>query len=196
MAGQVPEEMNSIRPATGHTSLDKRAPSPVPVLLCGDPLDCLGQLVVHDSEARDALERHRARAIVIGIHIPDTDHSRKAVKYRLRNAHDTVNTHLRRHPLVRHIIYIVHPDSGQGAPDTAVRLLSATVGVHHAEIEMRHGRDVCITGIVTSVHTSPEALTERVTGRIKTTPIGGSYATTWDEIADRPLATAAAEALL
>lgn len=107
--------MNSIRPATGHTSLDKRAPSPVPVLLCGDPLDCLGQLVVHDSEARDALERHRARAIVIGIHIPDTDHSRKAVKYRLRNAHDTVNTHLRRHPLVRHIIYIVHPDSGQGA---------------------------------------------------------------------------------
>lgn len=139
-----------------------------------------------------ALERRRAHALVIGIHVLDADHIRKALKSRLRNAHDILNTH----PLVRHVIYIVHLDPDLGSPDMAVRLLFATASARHAEIEMRHGRDICVTSIVTSTHTNAEALAKRVNDRIRTAPFEGSYATLWDEIADKSLAAAAAEDLL
>lgn len=178
------------------TPLDERRPTPLPLLVCGDQLDCLKHLTALDVGAQDATERRGARALVIGIHMPDAEHPRQALKSRLRNARDAINTHLRWHPMVRHVIYVVHRDPASASPDKAVRLLSTTVRAHHAEIEMRHGRDICITGIVTSNHTSPEAFAKRVNDRIRTAPFEGSYATSWDEIADKSLAAATAEELL
>lgn len=188
--------MASTCPATYSAPFDQRPLTPVPLLVCGDKIACLEHLPALDSDSQVALARRRAHALVIGIHLPDADHIRKALKSQLRNAHDILNTHLRRHPLVRHVIYVVHLDPDLGPADMAVRLLFATASAHHAEIEMRHGRDICVTGIGASTHTSAEALAKRVNDRMRTAPFEGSYATSWDEIEDRSITAAAAEELL
>lgn len=190
--------MDSACPAASTASVDERRLASLPLLLCGDEIACLEHLAALNSDARNALERRGARALVLGIHIPDIGRPNRALKSRLRNARHTINTLLPRHPLVRHVIYALHLDLEPNAcsPDTAVRLLFATVSAHHAEIEMRHGRDICITGIVTSPRTIPEAFAQRVHERIRTTPFEGSYATSWDEIADRSIGAAATEEFL
>lgn len=134
--------------------------------------------------------------MIVGVRVSDTNHPRQALRTQLRAAHDILTKPLRTHRLVRHIFYIVEVPPDSPSPDRAVNALSAAICAHHAEIEMRHGRDICITGIVTTCRTDPAALAERVQQRVTTTPFESYYATSWDQIAHRSIAAAAAEALL
>lgn len=187
--------MDTIRHTTRSSPAGPQ-PGQARLLLYGDSLDSLAYLAAAAPQSHGALDDRRARTMIVGIRVPDTHHPRQALRSQLRAAHDILTKPLRTHPLVRHIFYIVEVPSDSPTPDRAVNALSAAICAHHAEIEMRHGRDICITGIVTTPHTDPVTLTERVHQRITTTPFESYYATSWDQIAHRPIAAAAAEALL
>lgn len=187
--------MDSTRHTTHPTQV---APQPehARVLLYGDSLSCLEHVTALAPHDHDTLGGRRARTMIVGIRITDTNHVRQALKQRLGAAREMVNIRLRAHPLVRHLVYIVEVSFDSPASDRTVNALSSAICAHHAEIEMRHGRDICITGIVTTPHTDPAALAERVNHRITTRPFESHYATSWDQITHRSIAAAAAEALL
>ncbi|MBM7827975.1 hypothetical protein G9U51_06495 [Calidifontibacter sp. DB0510] len=187
--------MDTIRHTTRSSPAGPQ-PGQARLLLYGDSLDSLAYLAAAAPHSHGALDDRRARTMIVGIRVPDTNHPRQALRSQLRAAHDILTKPLRTHPLVRHIFYIVEVPSDSPTPDRAVNALSAAICAHHAEIEMRHGRDICITGIVTTCRTDPEALAERVDQRVTTTPLESHYATSWDQIAHRSIAAAAAEALL
>lgn len=187
--------MDTIRHATRSTPVGPQ-PGPGRLLLYGDSLDSLEYLAVPVPHEHGTLDDRRTRAMIVGIRVPDTNHPRQTLRTQLRAAHDILTKPLRTHPLVRHIFYIVEVPSDSPTPDRAVNALSAATCAHHAEIEMRHGRDICITGIVTTCRTAPAALAARVHQRITATPFESYYAISWDQIAHRSIAAAAEEALL
>ncbi len=187
--------MKNIRHTTRSSPVGLQ-PEQAGLLLYGDSLDSLTRLAVPAPHDHGALDDRRARTMIVGIRVPDTSRRRQTLRNQLRAAHDILTKPLRTHPLVRHIFYIVEVPADSLAPDRAVNALSAAICAHHAEIEMRHGRDICITGIVITPHTAPAALAERVQQRSATTPLESHYATSWDQIAHRSIAAAATEAFL
>lgn len=171
-------------------------PDQARLLLYGEPLDCLKYLAALVPHEHDSLGDQRVQTMVVGICVRDTHDPRQALRRQLRAARDSLTRPLRTHPLVRHLFYIVELPSDSPSLDRSVNAVSSAICAHHAEIEMRHGRNIYITGIVATPHTDPVALAARVSQRATTAPIEGYYAVPWEQIINRSVADAAAEALL
>ena len=72
-------------------------PGQAGLLLYGDSLDSLTRLAVPAPDDHGALDDRRARTMIVGVRVPDTNHPRQALRSQLRAAHDILAKPLRTH---------------------------------------------------------------------------------------------------
>lgn len=96
-----------------------------------------------------------------------------------------------RFPHVRHLIIVLRVE--RKSESAVSRTLDRAAHSAHVELEMRRGRDVCVTGIVMSGPVPFEVILQRLNQRIRDTPIEGSYVVAACRILTQTVAAAAAE---
>lgn len=128
------------------------------------------------------------RAAVIGI---DGLHLRaRELRRRLDSERREFARAIGRFPRMRHVIIVLRVE--RDAERAATRSLDRAAHLAHLELEMRPGRDICITGIVITDDADAWILIERLNERIRDAPIEGSYVISGRRIRETAISAAAA----